>query len=1131
MESLIVKSVNNGYSSTQTPIKDSLLSSINSSSMNHTMTNEQEKQLPSYLIASNQASFDLFGRVEETAESASIKAQVRKILNIIPTNPRLLEVLDSSLARISLNMNSSKSMGGASNLVKSPSTSNLTQGHSSIRFLSQSTPNTPTFLNYRPSSSRDHVKAPSSPGTAANSAISTAMQSVNLSAGTPAPSTTSLITRLANMESSGYSESWSVAMFRLFDKTSQPLNRILYNLEALSSRLMPSSIHDQLNSDAYQNDFLRSNGLALVVALLRLEPSNSPAGTNLNDYEAKQEIYLLLLQLLRLLFFGSVYPVNNTAAHISHKRPSSTEPNSSCSAKKPMIQSEGAAASYHHHHSVTSDDAAHTPQKSVNSVMSRAFAHQNLSITTQSLVNRIDASELKELMIQLLILYWSASAGNIELSPPSDESLNQEVMNTSTSSNSGSKKTDKEVKFFIPYEDQNKRLSTGSDTSISHHQGTLQPGVCLKKKSQISVKDVKIAYKSIELISCFLNYRKDCLQSLAKLKFFQDCLLDVLTGSISASIRTYTEQFLLKLYQIDASKEFLISLIIRARLPLWVNSSLTRSSSQRLITQSAQYFNLRCFILDYMTRAEQTQYGIDIGKMLSDEINWFNSFSPSTASSSSSSRTLDNCLLTGHLNLTKSLLTCETADKERIGDQLIEQLIRSYLFPASYVLAFPMESSLVNDGNGGSFGSQPSMNPICSEETSRVAAFNLLVELSRDSIKNYHHIKEKLVRLHHNSNRTLSSEWNVVPMVASKAECGFVGLKNAGATCYMNAVLQQLYMIPGICDFLLSIDDQQDCINRESSVFWQLQNVLAHLRESKLEYYVPEAFWRAFRMWGQEINVREQQDAFDFFISLTDQIDEYLKKIGHESVFKHVFEGTFSNQFICKDCPHSYEREEMFLGLNLPVKSGNLQESLAQFVKDELLDADNAYFCEKCNEKRSAIKRTCIKRIPKYMCIQLKRFDYDWESNRSLKFDDYFQFPRRLDVSPYTYDSLNKGRLGEHDMMDTATSTQAQETNYELVGVVVHSGQANAGHYYSFIKSNTPPTNKPGTVSLSQEIRELEQLNQSAESCTDLNNSINSMENIILNSMSPVETSEKWYKFNDTVVEEINLNDTTLMGK
>ena len=34
---------------------------------------------------------------------------------------------------------------------------------------------------------------------------------------------------------------------------------------------------------------------------------------------------------------------------------------------------------------------------------------------------------------------------------------------------------------------------------------------------------------------------------------------------------------------------------------------------------------------------------------------------------------------------------------------------------------------------------------------------------------------------------------------------------------------------------------------------------------------------------------------------------------------------------------------------------------LFQFVKGELLEGDNAYFCEKCHEKRNAIKRMCIR--------------------------------------------------------------------------------------------------------------------------------------------------------------------------
>ena len=46
-----------------------------------------------------------------------------------------------------------------------------------------------------------------------------------------------------------------------------------------------------------------------------------------------------------------------------------------------------------------------------------------------------------------------------------------------------------------------------------------------------------------------------------------------------------------------------------------------------------------------------------------------------------------------------------------------------------------------------------------------------------------------------------------------------------------------------------------------------------------------------------------------------------------------------------------YEREEIFYALNVTVKNATLQDSLSQFVKGELLEGDNAYFCEKCGKK------------------------------------------------------------------------------------------------------------------------------------------------------------------------------------
>jgi ubiquitin carboxyl-terminal hydrolase 9/24 len=41
----------------------------------------------------------------------------------------------------------------------------------------------------------------------------------------------------------------------------------------------------------------------------------------------------------------------------------------------------------------------------------------------------------------------------------------------------------------------------------------------------------------------------------------------------------------------------------------------------------------------------------------------------------------------------------------------------------------------------------------------------------------------------------------------------------------------------------------------------------------------------------------------------------------------------------------------MFFSLNVTVKNATLQDSLDQFVKGELLEGSNAYFCEKCGVK------------------------------------------------------------------------------------------------------------------------------------------------------------------------------------
>lgn len=58
------------------------------------------------------------------------------------------------------------------------------------------------------------------------------------------------------------------------------------------------------------------------------------------------------------------------------------------------------------------------------------------------------------------------------------------------------------------------------------------------------------------------------------------------------------------------------------------------------------------------------------------------------------------------------------------------------------------------------------------------------------------------------------------------------------------------------------------------------------------------------RLQGEPVNLREQQDAVEFFMSLVESLDEALKSLGQEQLMAKTMGGTYSDQKICKGCPH-----------------------------------------------------------------------------------------------------------------------------------------------------------------------------------------------------------------------------------
>lgn len=60
------------------------------------------------------------------------------------------------------------------------------------------------------------------------------------------------------------------------------------------------------------------------------------------------------------------------------------------------------------------------------------------------------------------------------------------------------------------------------------------------------------------------------------------------------------------------------------------------------------------------------------------------------------------------------------------------------------------------------------------------------------------------------------------------------------------------------------------------------------------------------RLQGEPVNLREQHDACEFYNILVESLNEALKALGHEQIMNKILGGSYSDQKICKTCPHRY---------------------------------------------------------------------------------------------------------------------------------------------------------------------------------------------------------------------------------
>ena len=382
--------------------------------------------------------------------------------------------------------------------------------------------------------------------------------------------------------------------------------------------------------------------------------------------------------------------------------------------------------------------------------------------------------------------------------------------------------------------------------------------------------------------------------------------------------------------------------------------------------------------------------------------------------------------LAGFLLLAKSLVELDPSFKTlKVGNSVLVNHVHDFLFYGEKegVMNF-------NDLN----------MPKCKKKNTRKRGFELLLELCNQCEENFLVLLPLIVKNHQNFQSIDYDSCNC----DLKPSHGFIGLRNLGCTCYINSLIQQFYMIKEIRYCVLNCEGMT---GGQENVLMQIQWLFANLKENIKQFLIPNHLIGSLKGYdNQPINLHIQQDVNEFFNLLSDKLENHLKETQYKTLLQDIIGGSLSHEIISLEEEFAYngEREEPFYSISIEIKhKKNIYEALDSYIKGETLEGDNKYFCEQYNKKIKALKRCLIKKLPNTLILTLKRFEFDYNLMQKVKINDFFEFPKVLNMKKWT----KQGVLQEGNELEDDKSFE-----YELVGVLVHAGTAEAGHYYSYIK-------------------------------------------------------------------------------
>ncbi|XP_075948777.1 uncharacterized protein LOC142950952 isoform X2 [Anarhichas minor] len=239
------------------------------------------------------------------------------------------------------------------------------------------------------------------------------------------------------------------------------------------------------------------------------------------------------------------------------------------------------------------------------------------------------------------------------------------------------------------------------------------------------------------------------------------------------------------------------------------------------------------------------------------------------------------------------------------------------------------------------------------------------------------------------------------------------GLMNQGATCYLNSVLQVLFMT----------EDFREAVKRHTCDNPGTEFIDLHLTSlfKDLQRYDTYTYKITKKLCID--NVYEQRDAAEYF-------EKILGLTSSEA--SQIFHGQLTQKTTCSTCSHETDNDGPFWYLTLALLNSytgdySVVDGIEEYFRASHFSGENQMYCDVCDAKSDATMKCVIKHHPEVLMLLLKRFEFDYRYMAYVKNNCTVHVPCTLQIP--------------------------ENQTYELYAVVEHFGDLRSGHYTAKIKS------------------------------------------------------------------------------